>query len=433
MDRIDAYLIATPGADGISLREAVLAANADATADTIDFSVTGTIQLTNVGHVGEIAITNNLTINGPGANLLTVGAFAGTAAVGDGARIFNVDDGDFGTLKDVSISRVMFTGGDPSGSSNGGAILTTENLTVSDCTISGNTALFGAGIAKVGSTGQLTVSASTISNNTARSNGGGINAAGGSLVVSQSTVSGNTALFGSGSGGGILSSSTPATIDSSTISGNSAIYGGGISHGGPGILMTITNSTISGNSARISGGGVGGFYSDVIVRHSTITANRADSDNSGTGNGGGVFRTATLSNLTLDHTIVAGNFRQLSTRDDVFGAVVASSAFNLIGVNTGLTNITNGTNGNQIGASGSPRNPLLGPLADNRGPTLTHAFLAGSTAIDAGDPLAVGGVGTVPFNDQRGTSFGGSPMVKVCRALLLTSARTNSSPRKQQA
>ena len=84
-------LIDTSANDGLTtLREAIAAA---VSADTIDFSVTGTIQLTNVGHVGEIVINKNLTINGPGANVLTIRAFGGTAAAGDGARIFNVDDG----------------------------------------------------------------------------------------------------------------------------------------------------------------------------------------------------------------------------------------------------------------------------------------------------------------------------------------------------
>jgi hypothetical protein len=79
-----AALIASNGGDGISLREAVLAANADTTnaSDTIDFAVTGTIPLTNAGHAGEIAIDSNVRINGPGASLLSIQAFSGTAAAG---------------------------------------------------------------------------------------------------------------------------------------------------------------------------------------------------------------------------------------------------------------------------------------------------------------------------------------------------------------
>jgi len=81
----------------------------------------------------------------------------------------------------------------------------------------------------------------------------------------------------------------------------------------------------------VNGGGVAAVYSDLIVRHSTITLNKADSDNNGTGSGGGVFVNSLLTNAMIDHTIVADNLRQVSTRDDVFGAVVASSAFNLTG------------------------------------------------------------------------------------------------------
>ena len=63
--------------------------------------------------------------------------------------------------------------------------------------------------------------------------------------------------------------------------------------------MTITNSTISGNTARGAGGGVVVFSGNVKCRHSTITGNRADSDNNATGNGGGVFVTSAPGNLTL--------------------------------------------------------------------------------------------------------------------------------------
>ncbi len=61
--------------------------------------------------------------------------------------------------------------------------------------------------------------------------------------------------------------------------------------------------------------------------------------------------------------------------------------------------------GNLIGMGGSPIDPLLGPLADNGGPTATHALLIGSPAIDMGDPNAVAGAGGVPQFDQRGAPF----------------------------
>ena len=53
-----------------------------------------------------------------------------------------------------------------------------------------------------------------------------------------------------------------------------------------------------------------------------------------------------------------------------------------------------------------PLDPKLGPLVDNGGPTVTHALLAGSPALNMGNPAAVAGVGTVPQFDQRGAPFG---------------------------
>ena len=58
-----------------------------------------------------------------------------------------------------------------------------------------------------------------------------------------------------------------------------------------------------------------------------------------------------------------------------------------------------------IGTFFSPIDPLLGALADNAGPTKTHALLPGSPAIDAGDPAAVAGASGVPLQDQRGAAI----------------------------
>src|SRR5215208_389591 len=145
---------------GTSLREAIAAAAPD---ETIDFSVTGTI---NLSPLGQLTINKNLTISGPGASLLTIKAFDPSAAVGDGTRIFNVDDGNSTADKTVVISGLTLTGGDPGKS--GGAIRTVENLTISACTISGNStsedSASGGGIYALSSS--LTIIASTISGNT---------------------------------------------------------------------------------------------------------------------------------------------------------------------------------------------------------------------------------------------------------------------------
>jgi hypothetical protein len=98
---------------------------------------------------------------------------------------------------------------------------------------------------------------------------------------------------------------------------------------------------------------------------------------------------------------VAENFRGsiAGTREDVVGTVLGTSANNLIGVNTGLAGIANGVLGNLIGNPIVPINPLLAPLANNGGPTQTHALLAGSPAINAGFNFSG------QLTDQRGGAF----------------------------
>ena len=149
-----------------------IAAAADG--ETIDFSVTGTINLT-VGSSNterHLAINKSLTINGPGANLLTIRAFDPTPETknGDGSRVISVDDFSY-DISTVSIRGLTLTGGDRGITlggleGDGGAIKNVENLSIADCTISGNsTARDGGGV--YNRIGQLTVAGSTISGNSA--------------------------------------------------------------------------------------------------------------------------------------------------------------------------------------------------------------------------------------------------------------------------
>jgi hypothetical protein len=412
-------LVDGTGVPGTSLREAIAAA---AASDTINFSVTGTINLISTG---QLTINKNLTITGPGANLLTIQAYNPSPTAGNGSRVFNVDDGSSSSTKTVSISGLTLAGGDVTGT--GGAIKSLENLTVTNCTISGSVATgtgsngYGGGIFSSGH--NLVVNSCTFSGNSARY-GGGISCLNGSLTITGSTVSSNSATAGDGGGilsdtcpvtvtsctisgnsatadgGGLFVDSTTATVTSSTISGNTAGDGGGGINSGYGTL-TVTNSTISGNQAKINGGGIYADHTSVTVNHSTITANKADSDNNGSGAGGGLIEVSP-STKAYHHTIIAGNTKGTSTRSDASGAIELQ--YSLIGDSTGAT-VTN-TGGNKIGTSAAPIDALLGPLANNGGPTLTHALLTGSPAIDAGNAAAVAGSGGVPQFDQRGTPNG---------------------------
>jgi CSLREA domain-containing protein len=399
-----------------SLREAITAANTAAGDDSITFAadLAGTINLQSA----LPDLSTNIAIWGPGADLLEV-----RRDIGGDYRIVLVTAGDTVVLSGLKISNGNVPGSGGAGISNSGT------LTVTGCTVSGNSASFGGGIYNGGT---LTVTGSTVSGNSAVLEGGGIfNGFGHTLTVTGSTVSGNSAATHNG-GGGIFNSGT-LTVTGSTVSGNSASSGSGggiynfgtltvtgstvsgnsagssaVGTGGGGIFnttgtLTLSNTTLSGNSATHSGGGlcstVGG---SATLTNVTITANRADADNDGGGSGGGIRIGG--GTLTLHNTLVAGNFRGTGTVcDDVSGPIVAASSFNLIGDGTGLTGISDGVGGNQIGAADAPIDPRLGPLANNGGLTLTHALLTGSPALDRAFFFGA------PATDQRGVGRFGAP------------------------
>jgi len=271
-------------------------------------------------------------------------------------------------------------------------------------TISGNEAgINGGGVhitdpaGDASSTFSMTLGSVT-GNNAAKQGGGLWNDAGSSLTLDRVTISENTAdgtAAGDG-GGGLFNTGGMVDISNSTVSGNiSSSEGGGIWNSG---TLDASQVTISGNSAATDGGGIfAGGTQTVDIVNSTITLNVSDSADTDAGTGGGLSIGAGTT-ATIESTIVAGNLEGVDD-SDVSGHVTAASQFNLIGVDTNLTGITNGVDNNQIGTATTPTDPLLKPLADDGGPTQTHRLNSTSPAINAGsnpDNLEV---------DQRGTGF----------------------------
>jgi len=327
-------------------------------------------------------------------------------------------------------------------SAGGGAYLLATNSMVSVSSsvvgssdpIKGNRALgLEANVAGIGinvsNNSSVVVDRLNVINNHADDDVGGllILNTGSTVAVKNSMISGNSATHQNGipasydaAGGAWLETTGGTTsVESCTVSDNtSTMFGGGVFIKSPSGTTTIVNSTISGNEAQLSGGGikimevVGG--GQVNIRHSTITDNRADSDNDLSGSGGGIHVGSSSTTVVLDHAIVAKNFKGSgSTRDDIIttSPVAVAASWSLIGDRTGATIADNG--GNQVGTGGVPIDPLLGPLAYNGGPTfldgsrmLTHAPLsASSPVIDRGDPNAIPGQNDVPNHDQRGEPF----------------------------
>ncbi|MDJ0863676.1 MAG: choice-of-anchor Q domain-containing protein [Gammaproteobacteria bacterium] len=251
--------------------------------------------------------------------------------------------------------------------------VSSASLTLHGMTITGGSIVDspGGGIYALDSTVDITkstVSGNTVGGETSFSDGGGLHAADSTVTITESTFSGNSA---HGSGGGIRTSSSRATITNSTVSGNTAGSDGG------GVALrygsaTIANSTLSGNTARGSGGGVA----------AGVQVDRQY--------------------LAFDRSIVAGNTANDNSQVDADRTItVIANNYNLFGTDgdAGVAGFTPGAT-DIVPSEGVPLSAIVDSnLADNGGPTLTHALVSGSPAIDA-VPASADCGGT----DQRGES-----------------------------
>lgn len=349
-----------------SLREAIIAANTDATVDGCaagagDDTISvppGTYVLTLAGagedatQAGDLDITSNIIINGAGQSATIIDGNAGD-------RVFDLLDAN------VQLSGVTLQNG--SGTVGGGINIKFDStLILSASRITSNTASGSGG--GIFASGALTMTTSRIDGNSTVGGGGGVSVAGGPVIISASEISGNSA---DGSGGGIFSSGT----------------------------LTMINSTLSGNRANSGGGGLFVIESpNNRLYNVTISANTADADGNGQGEGGGVR----VGIITAANTLIGGNLGG-NQKPDCAGAL-NSEGYNLITNINGCT-IGGDTTGNLLGVDA-----LLGPLQNNGGSTLTHALLDASPAIDAANPGGCrDGDGNLLPSDQRGAdrSVGG--------------------------
>jgi hypothetical protein len=366
-----------------SLRQAIVDANALAGADLIEFAdeAVGVITL-----VSPLSVTGNLTITGRDGLEISGG---------DTTRVFEVTTGASASFTDLTISNGSAT--------SAAGILNAGSLTLSGVTISDNAANnvgagAGGGILN-NSTGVLILTNCLIQGNsatgTSSGNGAGISNSG-TLTVTNSTISSNTA---TSRGGGILNTGT-ATILGSTFSNNLAYNVGGGAIMDLGGELQIINSTLSGNGTDADGGAVHlSLGSAAEIHNSTVTANNA------LDLGDGLYIDSAAS-LLLTSSIVAANGTA-----DIAGNLATGSINNLVKDDTENGGLVNAVNANLVGVD-----PLLGALAENGGPTQTHAILAGSPAINAGANAS--GQATT---DQRGPLFArvGAPDIGAYEILTL--------------
>jgi uncharacterized repeat protein (TIGR01451 family) len=260
-------------------------------------------------------------------------------------------------------------------------------LLLENSTVSGNTQELdldrGGGISNHG---PAIVTNSIITDNTSAWNGGGIHNSS-SLTVISSTICSNIGRYGGG-----IYSYRELEITGSTVCSNTATYdGGGIFHSSSNRSAHLTNTTISGNKAEGDGGGIASTTATPYLNNVTLTNNVASGDGGGIyARGGGAVNVA--------NSIIAGNIdtSSLTQHPDCSGTLI-SQGFNLIQNTTGCF-IGGLTMGNIASID-----PILDPLMDNGGPTLTHALLPGSPAINAGNPAGcIDHVSNLLLKDQRG-------------------------------
>ncbi len=358
--------------------------------DTIDLSglTCSTISLSQGALKLEL---NDLALVGPGADRLILDG-------GNRDRILLHPGSGTLTIEGLTLAHGRFDAVDNDIGFGGcvatGADLVLRHSVIRDCLAVGVGSYGGAVLS-----GYLTMSNSTVSGSTAFGDhptngtaayGGGVFAYG--VNILDSTISGNLAIGTDNAplshweiGGGLFIARNGGSIERSTISDNFAIrFAGGLTQEGE---LELRNSTISGNStAQDDGGGLRVRQGTSIrVINSTIAGNHAGS------NGGGISFIDNALPSTLISTIVADNSSP-SGADDVYSTMPlpVSGSHNLI--------MHSGANP-QLPANTLDGNPLLLPLADNGGPTLTRALPADSPAIDNGDNP------DLRSTDQRGGNY----------------------------
>jgi hypothetical protein len=348
---VQAAVFNVAAGDVAGLISAINTANGNNEDDTINLAA-GTYTLTAVnndtdGSNGLPSITTALTIHGAGANHMVLARAASAPA--------------------FRIAHVAATG-----------IVTLEGLTATGAFFPLNNFALGGGIFNAGT-----------------------------LTLLRSIVNGNS-LDDSADAGGIYNTGT-LTLLETTVSGNSGFRGGGILNFG---TLTVLNSTISGNSG-LDAGGIANLEGTVNLLNSTITDNRTDEPHAvphigGIQNEGGT--------ITLNQSIISGNgtfapigpdgeevlLRGFECENAEFGTPlgqIISLGHNLVGASGGCPSDGPGD------LTVDPAKvfiTVLGPLQNNGGPTLTHALVPGSPAIDAGNITCTDASGNPLTTDQRG-------------------------------
>jgi hypothetical protein len=315
---------------------------------------------------GALLVNDSMAIVGAGVHSTVIqqivpGSGSDTDRTNAGSRVFDISAVTNGATPTVTISGVEVTGGDatPAGGFFGGDIRSSGNLTLSQDWITNGFACSGGGVGN--NAGTLTIESSLVSGNHS------------ACINNNGDDSGGVENFGTPASGSTPDLPGHLVINNSTITGNDArLVGGVFSWADDNNTLTITNSTIAGNVSQDEGG---------------FPARLGSGGGLGVGNG----------TVILRNTILAGNLYETSGSPTLPSNCLAGGP----GITSQGHNIDSG---HDCGLSGPGdlinTNPLLGPLRDNGGPTMTLAIGPGSPALDQVPPTGAG----CPATDQRGVT-----------------------------
>lgn len=415
--RAATWTVTTSADDGSteSLRGAIASADSG---DIISFNIGSETTIILSGDLGQLEISKDLTILGPGSDDLSISG-------GGACRCFYIHECS------VDISGLSVISCDAAGvipaPFGGGIYCQSADLTLKDCSFNDNSStVYGGGI--YCNSAVLTMEDCYFSNNASNAPGGGMCNQSVSMDIVNCTFNDNTA---GANGGGMYNSSVSMDITGCTFSGNNASSGPGGGMYNQSVSMDIVNCTFGGNTASAPGGGIYNESVSMDVANCTFSGNNASS-----GPGGGIYNQSVsmdIANCTFSGNTASapgGGIYNVSTSADIINCTFSSN----IADETGSGICSTGSDAtvancilwdrgsSEIYASDKDRftigycvvsgdvssadctisgdiiidDPMLGDLSDNGGDTKTCALLSGSSAIDAGTAEGA------PEEDQRG-------------------------------
>lgn len=343
----------------VSLRDAL---NRAYPGELITFSVTGTIKLT----LGELKVTKQVRIDGPGRTLLIIEARDPTPTLknGDGSRAFSITDSNAATSAAVSIRGVTIRGGDVAG--DGGGILSQEELSIENC---------------------------EVSNCYSSGSGGAIHSSGSFLLVTSSAMFNNAAKFG---GGGAFVAAGGARFDNLYARANTAENGGAI-YGRANVPIYLFRGTLQENRAKFRGGGVRS-NGPLDVERTYFYTNRVGGNSTGFDDvRGGAIYTLESTAVRISGAVFSGNS---AISRSGFGGAICSEKCDPDVIGCQFTNCSSGRSGGAI-------------YSINPNCRLTNCDFTGCTSSEGGAIYSIWQSGVVRVNGGTFTNNTGTAIYLV--------------------